>query len=427
MSSPTLVLTRIRDWLPTGAPLPEEEWNGRHRGFLIFLVLQAVGLVVFGVIRGFGVTHSLLEGSVVGVAAVLAAVPRFPRTARAVIVTGGLMTASAILVHFSGGTIEAHFHFFVMVILVTLYQSWIPFLLSIAYVILHHGIMGSVSPDSVYNHGAAIRSPFTWALIHGAFIVAASIAGLIVWKRNEVLRAREQEQRSLSHALDQFAGWVAHDLKAPLSTIKGAMLATASLEDEEGRRRLLEIIDRQTDRAFSLVSNLLELARASGVPRFERVDLADVVGELKEDFGRVTFRVEGSLPIVWADRISLKQAIKNLVANAIIHGSRGDAHPEVSVRVDSLANSGWRIYIGDRGPGLSTDEAESIFEPFRQGSAGRSGSGLGLAIVAATARSHGGDAGYEPRPGGGSLFWILLPRPSPAAVGRHPKVHAATG
>jgi signal transduction histidine kinase len=103
------------------------------------------------------------------------------------------LTASGILVHLAAGSIEAHFHFFVMVTLIILYQDWVPFLLAIAYVVTHHAVFGLLDPGSVFNHPAALNSPVKWALIHGGFILGATIAGLTVWKQNESLRSSYQE------------------------------------------------------------------------------------------------------------------------------------------------------------------------------------------------------------------------------------------
>ena len=88
-------------------------------------------------------------------------------TQRVVAASFGLITCSAILVHLWTGYIEAHFHFFVMVGVLTLYQAWVPFLVAIAYVVLHHGLVGVLAPASVYNHPGAVAQPWKWALIHG--------------------------------------------------------------------------------------------------------------------------------------------------------------------------------------------------------------------------------------------------------------------
>ena len=107
------------------------------------------------------------------------------------------MIASGILVHLSGGYIELHFHFFVMVAVIALYQDWAPFLIAIGYVVLHHGLMGTLDPESVYNHPSAWAHPWRWAAIHGIFILGASAASLVNWRFNEQEYARriaEQER-----------------------------------------------------------------------------------------------------------------------------------------------------------------------------------------------------------------------------------------
>src|SRR6266568_470443 len=93
---------------------------------------------------------------VVAFFAALASWPRASRTFQATCVGFGLMSASGILVHLSGGYIEAHFHFFVMLAFLALCQDWIPYLLSVAFVAVHHGVVGVLWPKEVYNHEAAI-------------------------------------------------------------------------------------------------------------------------------------------------------------------------------------------------------------------------------------------------------------------------------
>ena len=79
------------------------------------------------------------------------------------------------LVDLWGGITEAHFHFFVMIGVLTLYQDWTPFLVAIAFVVVHHGLGGVLSPASVYgDNPQAVRHPWVWALIHGGFVLAAS-------------------------------------------------------------------------------------------------------------------------------------------------------------------------------------------------------------------------------------------------------------
>jgi diguanylate cyclase (GGDEF)-like protein/PAS domain S-box-containing protein len=95
------------------------------------------------------------------------------------------MAASALLVHLWSGAIEAHFMFFVMVALLSVYQDWVPFLVALAFVVVHHGAVGVLHPAAVYDHADAVEHPWTWALIHGAFVLAAAAANTYGWLSSE--------------------------------------------------------------------------------------------------------------------------------------------------------------------------------------------------------------------------------------------------
>ena len=206
--------------LPTGASLPDDVWRRRHRGILVLLWVHAGGVLVFGLLRGFSLAHMIWEISPIVAAAVIAGIQRFRPIIRMVAATLGLLTSSAILVHLSGGVIEMHFHFFVMVAVITLYQSWLPFLLAIGYVVVHHGVAGAFDPASVFNHPSAIAHPWRWAAIHGAFILAESAACLTAWRLNEVEGARADEFHRQLSALVQSS----HD--AIIGLTRGGLIAT---------------------------------------------------------------------------------------------------------------------------------------------------------------------------------------------------------
>ena len=185
--------TALKRALPRGQTLSEEAWARRHRAILVVLWLHVPLLVIVGAATGHGVVHSALEASVIALLAAGATTKRLDNEPREALSTFGLVASSAILVHFSGGLIEMHFHFFVMVAVVTLYQSWTPFLLAIGFVILHHGTVGVIDSSAVYNHPEAVTNPWQWALVHGVFIAGASAAGVTAWKLNEVALDRERE------------------------------------------------------------------------------------------------------------------------------------------------------------------------------------------------------------------------------------------
>jgi diguanylate cyclase (GGDEF)-like protein/PAS domain S-box-containing protein len=172
--------------LPRGGSLPEENWRRRHRSICLLLWSHVPVLIFFGAaVSGQAIGHTILEAAIVALLALAASLPNPKRNERAVLATLGLMSCSAILTHFSHGSIEMHFHFFVMVVVVSLYQSWIPFLVALGYVVLHHGLFGWLDPSSVYNHPSAIANPWKWALVHGFFILGESAACLVAWRLNE--------------------------------------------------------------------------------------------------------------------------------------------------------------------------------------------------------------------------------------------------
>ena len=172
--------------IPEGRPLPGPVWRRRHWGIVALLWAHVVGLALFAILAGSEVRHALAESGVVAGFALLAGFGGLGRRFSAAMACLGLLTSSALLVHFSGGYIEMHFHFFVMVGLMALYQDWIPFLLAIGYVVVHHGLVGVLEPRSVFNHAAAWANPWMWAGIHGVFIVGMSIVSLITWRLNEL-------------------------------------------------------------------------------------------------------------------------------------------------------------------------------------------------------------------------------------------------
>ncbi|MGH3034298.1 MAG: PAS domain S-box protein [Gaiellaceae bacterium] len=170
-------------------------WERRHRALLGILWLHVPAIALFAFTRGYGLGHSMFEGAALATLASFATLATLGGHSRKVcsgLVSLGLLSASAVVVHISGGVIEAHFHFFVMMSLLLLYEDWFPFLLAFAYVVLHHGVAGTLDPESVYNHPGALANPWKWAAVHGIFISAAGTANIIAWRLNEEVRAQSR-------------------------------------------------------------------------------------------------------------------------------------------------------------------------------------------------------------------------------------------
>jgi PAS domain S-box-containing protein len=197
--TPTAALVnRLWSLIPSGGSLPESVWRARHR-FLVGLTFFHVAIIActaFIVAKHWDFSpwtfldddngmHIIGEAMVVGLFGLVACWRRPGRTVQATFVGFGLMSSSAILVHLSGGYIELHFHFFVMLTFLALCQDWIPYLLAVAFVAVHHGVVGVLYPQSVYNHEAAFNAPWTWAGIHALFVLWSCVGSVVAWRFNE--------------------------------------------------------------------------------------------------------------------------------------------------------------------------------------------------------------------------------------------------
>lgn len=193
MAVTTPFRSRLREFLPGKERLDERTWALRHRFMLGLLWAHVPFLATIGLLQGEAPLHVLVEISIIALPALVAG--RFQsRSARAMAVTFGLLSSSGILVHFTGGLIESHFHFFVMVTVVALYQDWKPLLLAVGYVAVQHGTVGIIDPESVYNHFAAFENPILWALIHAAYILFLVGVLLSNWR----LADKAEAERSAS-------------------------------------------------------------------------------------------------------------------------------------------------------------------------------------------------------------------------------------
>src|SRR5437773_6579165 len=192
------ITQRLTSIFPPGGSLPEDVWQKRYSVLLGLTWFHAAIIALVGPLLGYSweisaeapfhdgtVLHTIFEGAIVGFFAGLGSLRGVGRTLQATAIAMGLMSSSAILVHLSGGYIEFHFHFFVMLTFLALCQDWIPYLLAVAFVALHHGVVGVLWPHQVYNHEAAFNAPWTWAGIHALFVLWSCFGSVVAWRFNE--------------------------------------------------------------------------------------------------------------------------------------------------------------------------------------------------------------------------------------------------
>ena len=248
--------------------------------------------VVFGLTQGQPLVHVLLESSSIAVFAAGAGLRQLSSPARALLATAALVTASTMLVHLSGGLIEMHFHFFVVVAVISLYQSWRPFLGALGIVVLHHGVAGQLVPGSVYNHPSAVRHPFLWAGVHGLFILAESVACLVAWRLNEI--ALEGERR----AREEMAQ--AHRDLASAQAIAG--VGSWDWDLEQGvvtwSDELYEICGEQRGEFVPSLDSFLDHVSPQDRPRVTEIVAAAIEGDWSLDFECEIVRADGAARVI---------------------------------------------------------------------------------------------------------------------------------
>jgi PAS domain S-box-containing protein len=244
---------RIRQALPEGRGLPAQEWRVRHRAVRLFIFAHAFGLPIFGLARGWPPELAIGEGLLVGLVGLAAGVPQLSRKMRSGLAALGCVLSSAILVQLWGGVIEAHFHFFVVVALISLYQDWLPFSLAIAFVALDHGVTGVLIPDWVYNHADARNDPWQWAVIHAVFVLAECVALVAVWRANE--QARAETDRVLRSTGE---GLLGVDAQCRITFANPAALAMAGYTEPDMMGRPLYGLLRGNDGRPAFAPDILQ-------------------------------------------------------------------------------------------------------------------------------------------------------------------------
>jgi len=413
-----ILLTRVQRWLPEGGVLPDAVWTQRHRWILGILWAHVPFVLVFAMANGEATPQGVVEAGAIALFATLAMFVR-ERRLRTIVTSIGLLTASAALVHLSGGVIEMHFHYFVMVGVITLYQSWWPFLIAIGYVVLQHGIAGVVDPSAVYNHEAAIEHPLRWAGIHGTFILAMSAAGIASWRLNEsflggVVKA-ERELQQANDAMREFVATASHDLRTPLTSVMGFAQTLRQYGDrlsDEERRAHLEAIERGATHASRLVDDLLTLSQIQADVLPTRVEDTAIAASVRQAAHQAGVEVIAEIDEVLTVRVDshhLERMLVNYLTNAQRYG-----RPPISVSAD-LDGSMVAIGVHDCGSGLPPEFVPRVFTSFARADPTLSGgTGLGLSIVRGLALANGGEA-YHQRSDSGTCFGILLPLGTPAA------------
>jgi signal transduction histidine kinase len=268
-------------------------------------------------------------------------------------------------------------------------------------------------------------------------IVAALAIGLLVRRaarsraqtakaeaEAEVIAELNRRLRESDRIKDEFVATVSHELRTPLTSIRGyleLLLGEEAGLSEQGRD-FLAVIDRNSKRLLSLVTDLLFLAQADGdqfelkIAPFHPGELVDEAVASAQPHAAAQqvalFTRVDDVPEVAGDRARLAQMLDNLVSNALKFTPPGGS---VEVRLLRDADGSTVLEVADTGIGIPQAEQKMLFERFfRSTTATKNfivGTGLGLSIVKLTAEAHGGTLSVESVEGKGTTFRVVLPLP----------------
>lgn len=273
--------------------------------------------------------------------------------------------------------------------------------------------------------GDGQSSRWEWTVPGTSNILSVYISPLHVHKDAQATGAMAvlsdlTRMRRLEQMRSDFVANVTHELKTPLTSIRGYIeLLQTGQRDEQTRNRFYEIIDIEAERLSALIEDILQLAEIEGsreqVHR-RQTDLNDVIGEVVRRFGPHAKKREIALTVdvpqeamVRGSAARLQQLLGNLVDNAIKYNRQGGS-VQVHVRRERRC---WVVRVEDTGIGIPQEHLYRIFERFYRVDKGRSrlegGTGLGLSICRHIAALLGGSIQVDSTLGEGTVFTVTLP------------------
>lgn len=254
-------------------------------------------------------------------------------------------------------------------------------------------------------------------------------------QRERLLHDDIDKLRELERMKAEFVSTVSHELRTPLTSMRGAlglMLGGKVGEISVRGRELLQIAMTNTERLIRLINDILDIEKMDAGQMSTRHDLIRLKPLLETTVAgldplardaKVTLRITTTTDAeVIGDADRLIQVLTNLVSNAVKF-SPAESVVDISLVTDAGQVA---VRVRDHGPGISPEFAGRIFGRLQQAggadSRRKDGTGLGLNIAKAIIEMHGGVIGFEPAPGGGTIFWIRLPIAQAAPVDERPAI-----
>jgi PAS domain S-box-containing protein len=250
---------------------------------------------------------------------------------------------------------------------------------------------------------------------------SGSVRRLVITLRGAQQRARLERSRA------ELVSTVAHELRAPLTSVKGftaTLLAKWSRFSDDQKRVMLETVNADADRVTRLITELLDVSRIESGRMEVRRQLVDVPERARkiiagrvasgEPENRFLLDAADDLPETWLDADKIDQILGNLVENAVRHGAGIVSVVVRRAQVSGDQQEAITVSVRDQGEGIPPEMSLRVFRQFWRGKR-RGGTGLGLYIVKGLIEAMNGEIAVARAPGGGAEFRFTLPAGTPIA------------
>lgn len=267
--------------LPLGRAIDDAQFAQRHKVIVNVLLAHFPALFIIGLVGGYAAWHAALESAPVLVLAAFARVGK-NRLLQSIPSCLGLVYGASALVHFTGGITEAHFHWFVVLSLASLYVDVRPFLAAIAYTAVHHIVMGAFDSTLVFEHERGQENPLVWTGVHVVFVVMMVGAIAINWvtlERQGMVATRQA--RELEDHL--------HEQEALAESQR--RLAEEQAELAKANERLLRegehVVAEQRRTVEAVAKQCAEVSSTSASVKVSVTDTADAIDDMSQSLSGV--------------------------------------------------------------------------------------------------------------------------------------------
>jgi signal transduction histidine kinase len=229
------------------------------------------------------------------------------------------------------------------------------------------------------------------------------------------LKHSRMQLEKINKELNTFLYMASHDLKGPLSTVKGLAEIARNESKEVVALKYIDLIGQSIDKLDKSLMNLLKIMKIKGEEsEKEEIDFRVIIPEIVENLKNVegcenvsiTTDIHLSEPFI-GDIGIINSVLQNLIENSIKYQSSAKGQPFVHIKITDNRFS-VMIDVEDNGKGIDPRIKNKVFDMFYRGTAESKGSGLGLYIVKNAVEKVGGKIDFVPRPGGGTIFTLVF-------------------